>query len=62
MLLTKEQCQLFSKFLEPVGDEIYRYIGQNNASEDDKKKLLEFDELSFLCSGTHTIVNHNEIT
>lgn len=61
MLLTKEQCSLYSKYLEPIGKEKYRYTGQVAISKEDKEKLLEFDELSFLCSGDHAIVNYSEI-
>lgn len=61
MLLTKQQCALCSAFLEPVGNETYRYIGENKATEHDKEMLLEFDEQSLLCSGSHAITNFDEI-
>ncbi len=61
MLLTKQQCDLCSKFLEPVDNETYRYIGEKTATELDKKMLLEFDEQALLCSGTHAITNFDEI-
>ena len=61
MLLTKQQCALCSKFLEPVGNETYRYIGGDTATEHDKEMLLEFDEQALLCSGTHAITNFDEI-
>lgn len=62
MLLTKEQCQLLSKYLEPIGEEKYRYIGKGKISKYDKEKLLEFDELSLLCCGNHAIVNYGDIS
>lgn len=61
MLLTKEQCQLFSKYLEPIDEEKYRYIGKEKIPKHDRRKLLEFDELSLLCYGNHAIVNYSEI-
>lgn len=56
MLLTTKNAQLIGKYLEPIGDDVYRIKSVPKEIED-RKLLLEMDELQVLCYGNHMIVN-----
>ena len=57
MLLTKKQA----KHLVPNGDECYKFVGQNIATYEEKKKLIELDESYFDVYGFHIITNYEDL-
>jgi len=57
MLLTMKQM----KYLEPHGEDTYKFIGKDLATEDEKQDLKEIDESFVDLYGKHMIINHEEL-
>lgn len=57
MLLTTKNAQLIGKYLEPIGDDVYRLKSIPKEIED-RNLLLEMDELQVLCYGNHMIADY----
>ena len=57
MLLTMKQM----KYLEPDGEDTYKFIGKDKATEDEKQELKEIDESYVDLYGKHMITNYEEI-
>ena len=57
MLLTMEQM----KYLEPDGDDTYKFKGDGNASKEERQKLIELDESCVDLYGKHMITNYKDL-
>lgn len=57
VLLTYEQC----KYLKAVGDEHFKFIGHDKASNKEKKELLKLDDFLFDVYGYHVIINYIDL-
>lgn len=57
MILTFEQL----KHLEAVGEDTYKFIGKDKATDEEIKELVELDESYVDVYGKHMITNHEEL-
>lgn len=57
MLLTYEQM----KYLEPDGEDTYKFIGKDEATDEEKEKLVELDESFVDLYGKHMVTNYKDL-
>lgn len=57
MLLTMEQM----KHLEVVGNDTYKFVGNENATDNEKEELRYLDESYVDLYGYHMITNHEDL-
>lgn len=61
MLLTVDDARLMDKYLEEIGEDVYRLKNIMSISHKDKEKLLELDNLQYLCYGKHIIEDYQQL-
>lgn len=49
------------KYLEPDGDDTYKFTGEGKATEDERQKLIDIDESYVVLYGKHMITNYKEL-
>ncbi len=57
MLLTYKQM----KYLEPDGEDTYKFNGKDVATDEEKEKLLELDKSYVFLHGKHMITNPEDL-
>lgn len=57
MILSMDQM----KYLEPDGEDAYKFNGKDVATDEEKEKLLELDESAVELYGKHIITNYEEL-
>ena len=57
MLLTMKQM----KYLEPDGEDTYKFVGTDKATEEERQELKELDSSYIDLYGKHMITNYKEL-